>query len=118
MASSATTIMRRSLDRGTNLVGRIVGHYGIDSRQCGQHFHSSTQSSRSARLNRGFFVALRWRTGQLMAQSEDLNLEFDATAETGAKGRGERDENGGYIAEDVPDCGPQPQLPQRVPSFW
>ena len=42
----------------------------------------------------------------MMAQSEDLSLEFDATTETGAKGRGQRDENGGHIAEDVPRLWP------------
>jgi hypothetical protein len=36
----------------------------------------------------------------LVAQGEDLNLEFGATAETGTKGRGERDEHGRHIAAD------------------
>jgi hypothetical protein len=36
--------------------------------------------------------------GQLMAQREHLNLEVNATAETGAQGRSARDEHGG---EDV-----------------
>lgn len=33
VAFSATTIVRRSPDGGTNSVGRIVGHYGMSMRR-------------------------------------------------------------------------------------
>jgi hypothetical protein len=34
---------------------------------------------------------------QLVSQGEDLNLEIDATMETGAQRRGEGDENGRHV---------------------
>jgi hypothetical protein len=54
-----------------------------------------------------------------MAQGEDFNFEFGATATTGAKGREQRNDNGRNISQKtVSACGCQLQRRQQVPSFW
>ena len=66
-----------------------------------QHPEQPVRAAQTRYLRR---IALEDR--QLMAQGEHLDLEFDATAETGAKGRDDR--NGYRVSgSDTGSCGPE-----------